>query len=546
LKEADSKLIAQLARLRSPNCLSERELGEFASDSLAAQERLTAEAHLRSCPYCINRVVEMREAALLLIEGEPVPDRLIARLQALVPDEPAAAAAPRAAVEGKPARIANWLLRVGETLAAWLTPRFAVEAIAVAAVAILLLMVMSPNRRRFQGGGGQSAIAPLSASLGGSETAFVTAFRQGVATVAVGAIVAALDQPPLLAAVNPTRGAGNVEAYERALSATVVIVTDRGIVGLGSMVAPSQVLTNWHLVEGVRGVAVMIPQRLRASEETSGSFVAEVTKFDATADLAVLTIVHPPPGLGVIPLGETAPTEPGAELWLIGSVDKRIALAPGTFTAMRPDFAWPEAKVTRRSAAIQALCESPPKSPGGAMIDAQGRLVGVYAYGQPGGGVYGVGLETIKEFLARPARESPAAASAATPSSYRAESFGPRITGVYLSSVEPPPDLWFVYDVAGGSPSYSASGRKNRLAIDTIVKPRGPDWNTLVYYFDSACAGQIDLIGYSERSGTIGRYERPAEKISLASLAPEISGALRAGIIPYPKLHLCGQPPTGQ
>ncbi|HXZ87989.1 MAG TPA: serine protease [Candidatus Binataceae bacterium] len=542
MKESDSKLIATLGRLKGSECPSERELGEFVGNSLAAQERQTVESHLRSCPYCINRVVEMRETALLLLEGEKAPDRLIARLQQLIPNRPQGALTPQPVLKRWFAGIAQTLGTTRDRLSDWITPRFVVEVVAASAVAIVLVMVISPGHREKTGAERQYAMAPAGAGLGSSETAVVTAFREGVTSVALSAIVAALNHPPLLSALSATRGAANDAGYANALDATVALVTDEGTVGLGSIIgAPGQVLTNWHLVKNSHGVAVMVPLKPDEGARSTASYTALVTKLDPASDLAILTIEHPPPGLKTIPKGKAGTIEPGSEVQVIGKLEGKIALIPATTAALRPDYQWLDAGVIHRTTAIEVLMEFPPEIFGGAILDSRGRLIGVYSYAQQGGGrAYAVSVEVAQTLLKQTATASQPAGGAAT-SSYRAQSFGPYIKGVYLKSVEPPPDIWFVYATAGSLPLYSASGRMNRLAIDTIVKPQGPGLHSLTYYFDSKCDGQIDLVGYSDNGSTIERYERPTQKVSVASLAPEMVRALRAHIIPYPKLHFCGQ-----
>jgi len=74
--EIDETLLRQLSRLHAPDCPSIHTLGEFVDGKLSPPERESLDGHLRGCPACINRLIDLRELALLAQEGETPPPAL--------------------------------------------------------------------------------------------------------------------------------------------------------------------------------------------------------------------------------------------------------------------------------------------------------------------------------------------------------------------------------------------------------------------------------------------------------------------------------------
>lgn len=61
--------------LKTPACLDAKTIGMLAENQLAEQDTSTAEAHIQSCLYCLDKLTEMKELLYIASEAEPVsPD----------------------------------------------------------------------------------------------------------------------------------------------------------------------------------------------------------------------------------------------------------------------------------------------------------------------------------------------------------------------------------------------------------------------------------------------------------------------------------------
>lgn len=72
--EIDRRILGQLSQTSRPDCPTIKALGDFLDQSVEADQTASIEMHLRSCPACINRLIELRELARLQAQGpEPSP-----------------------------------------------------------------------------------------------------------------------------------------------------------------------------------------------------------------------------------------------------------------------------------------------------------------------------------------------------------------------------------------------------------------------------------------------------------------------------------------
>src|SRR5437773_448601 len=131
VKELDKTLLEQLSRLKAPDCPSVGALGDFLDGKVSPEERQSLEAHLRACPACVNRLIDLRELARLEKEGEEPPGDLVNELKLLVP----AQETPKKSVLSALGRIAEALSVAWAAVRKWASPRFIGEIIAASAVA---------------------------------------------------------------------------------------------------------------------------------------------------------------------------------------------------------------------------------------------------------------------------------------------------------------------------------------------------------------------------------------------------------------------------
>jgi S1-C subfamily serine protease len=144
---------------------------------------------------------------------------------------------------------------------------------------------------------------------------------------------------------------------------------DRSIEGSGFVYAPQHVLTNAHVVAGVKGEpTVTTPDGHRYS--------AQVVLYDPQVDIAVLYV----PGLDLAPLQfADKAAQPGAEAVVAGyPLDHDFTPSParvgGTQNAVGPDI-YQTGQVSRQIFEIKALVQ--PGNSGGPLLSPSGSVYGV-------------------------------------------------------------------------------------------------------------------------------------------------------------------------
>src|SRR5207249_11984499 len=101
-----------------PEDVLESALGDFLDGKGSPEERQSLETHLRACPSCINRLIDLRELARLEKEGEEPPRALVNELKRLIPPPE-----PRPILE----RVKETILGIWAAAREWQVPRFVGE-----------------------------------------------------------------------------------------------------------------------------------------------------------------------------------------------------------------------------------------------------------------------------------------------------------------------------------------------------------------------------------------------------------------------------------
>lgn len=160
------------------------------------------------------------------------------------------------------------------------------------------------------------------------------------------------------------------EVVARAVASTVNVESE-GCGGLqegsGFTVATNTIVTNAHVVAGGRSIRVRRPdQRLLR---------ATIVHFDGARDIAVLSV----PGLGMtpLPIGEALEGKPGAVLGYPGG-QNTVRVAPAIVNREQPTIGrdiYGQSRTQRQVLFLAAALR--PGDSGAALIDAEGRVVGV-------------------------------------------------------------------------------------------------------------------------------------------------------------------------
>ncbi|MCW2777183.1 MAG: Colicin production protein [Frankiales bacterium] len=179
--------------------------------------------------------------------------------------------------------------------------------------------------------------------------------------------------PTQVRAVDPPDPALVASAAVRAARGEVLKVTGvatscgRRIEGTGFVFAAERVMTNAHVVAGVRSPVVAVPGR--------GTLRATVVLYDPGRDVAVLRV----PGLGLTPLRFAPPARPGDGAVIVGypkdgPFRPDAARVSGTQRARGLDI-YGEREVVRQIYAVRGRVQ--PGNSGGPLLAPDGRVYGV-------------------------------------------------------------------------------------------------------------------------------------------------------------------------
>jgi len=547
VKDIDRILLQQLSRLKAPDCLSVKALGDFLDGRGSTAERYAAETHLRSCPSCTNRLIELQELARLADAGEDPPHALVETVKHFVsPDEVGEEVFIPS--QQREAAAAPMTRRVRSP---WITPRF-LGAVTAAAAGILLaffgIRTFLPPAPQVR----QSSLARNATQEVKENTELRAPAPQVIATLTrvlasphplwarLSSVLQKIPATAVMLQAEKTRGATNVEVSKQAAPATVLVVTDQAQ-GSGALISDrGEVLTNWHVIQGASQAVVVFKPEEGVEIKKELAFTTTPVKLDPLADLALLQIQTPPPALRILRLGNIADVEVGQEVYAIGHPEGEAwTYTTGTVSQIHPGYRWTGTDgQLHEGTVIQTQTASNPGNSGGPLLNDRAELIGVNAFREEKEGINSaVAVDVVKEFLNSPMRLTLPTAPSSSFSSFRTESYGPHFVGVYVKAQIPPPDVWLVYGDTPEQLLYAAASRGT--ALDTVIRGADPQWVSLTYDIDTNCDGMIDLVGYSSGGdGMIDRYDRP-QSLRIADLTTALRDALANGTIPYSQVHVC-------
>jgi S1-C subfamily serine protease len=190
----------------------------------------------------------------------------------------------------------------------------------------------------------------------------------------------------------------NIEVY-RSLSPGVAFINTTSVTqdfwgdtqegkgsGSGSVIdGNGDILTNNHVIEDA--------QKLTVSFGGDKTYSATVVGRDPDTDLAVIKIDNPPPGLPVVPLGDSDKLTVGQKVLAIGNpfgLDR--TLTTGVISGLQRPIRARNGRPI--DAAIQTDASINPGNSGGPLLDKFGRMIGINSQilSPGGGGSVGVGF----------------------------------------------------------------------------------------------------------------------------------------------------------
>ncbi|MFQ5735236.1 MAG: S1C family serine protease [Thermodesulfobacteriota bacterium] len=190
----------------------------------------------------------------------------------------------------------------------------------------------------------------------------------------------------------------NISVYSRTAPSVVNIASTAAPDGSGSGVMIDRnghILTNYHVVEGAKGLEVTLFDGSR--------YAGTLIGIDPGRDLAVLRIKAPPEKLKSVKFGDSAGLKVGQKVLAIGNpfgLDKTLTV--GIISSLNRTMRAVNGRLMR--GIIQTDAAINPGNSGGPLLNGAGELIGVNtAIFSPVGGSVGIGfaipVNTVKEAL---------------------------------------------------------------------------------------------------------------------------------------------------
>jgi len=559
MSEIDRKVLRQLSQMAGPDCPPIKALGDLIDEELRPEAKESLELHVRSCPACINRLVELRELAHLQTQTrQPLPwlalhDAALSSSDAREEPPPALLKAVKAMVPGglsTTAKASSALPRIRSSLASiWAatTRAYVPLAITGAATAALLALVLVRSSERASVQIGESTQLARQTAENFAQRALSERIVPAIAPISGASealnsrVLSVLEKLPKTLLLEETRGATDIAVYKKAAPATVLVVTDAGL-GSGVVISSAgEILTNYHVIRDAKRLVVVFKPERGIEIKKDLAYMAMPIKVDKVADLALLRVAAPTRLLHPLSLAGISNLQVGDDVHAIGHPEGEVwTYTTGTISQIRPKYEWKEEGGIHHATVIQTQTAINPGNSGGPLLNDTAQVIGINSFRIEGEGLnYAIASDTVEGFLKTPTNRIRDESTKQNGQIRRLDAFGDHIKGAYVKSRNPPPDVWLVLG-QGAQPLYAVTGSSSTKRLDTVLKGTDPNWKGLVYYFDVNCDGIIDLIGYSTPgSDKIDRYQRPQTSLRLDGLASELAKALADGTIPYRQVQLC-------
>ena len=209
-----------------------------------------------------------------------------------------------------------------------------------------------------------------------------------------------------------SRSAKGAQIYRVASPSVVLIITKDGA-GTGSMISAfGEVLTNWHVINGYRDVAVVFKPTVEGRAPSREDIkLGRVVRYDEIADLALVKVAELPSGRKPIMLGDSSEISVGADVHAIGHPQGEAwTYTAGVISQYRLGYEWiagPE-KSKHKADVIQTQTPINPGNSGGPLLSDSGTLIGVNSFKAPGseGLNFAISVDDAKRFVTRPGNKT--------------------------------------------------------------------------------------------------------------------------------------------
>jgi hypothetical protein len=197
---------------------------------------------------------------------------------------------------------------------------------------------------------------------------------------------------------------------------SVVLIIGENSFGSGSIISPDGlILTNNHVVDSAQRFSVAL-YRPDGNLNLAIKLQSHIVKVDQIADLALLKIDTPPPGLPPLRFGQMQDIVIGMDVHAIGHPKGHFwSYTKGQVSQIRAGYDWLD---NYHATVIQTQTPILPGNSGGPLLTDSGLIIGVNAFIDPKVSSlnYAVSLADITAFLSRPDnRYAPVKAASSVP-----------------------------------------------------------------------------------------------------------------------------------
>ena len=237
--------------------------------------------------------------------------------------------------------------------------------------------------------------AVLEANANGGAAEVGNPVPDGASFEQFGEIIGALRQTPAA-----MRGAQEIAVYRKA-SPAVVLIRTKGGSGSGVVLQNGLVLTNRHVVEGIRDVQVFFkPADTNQVTESTEFRSGKVKYVDRQRDLAIIEVDNLPRDFKFLKIAANDDLEVGADVYAIGHpLGFSWTFTQGVVSSIRP-----VQNETQNYTAVQTQTPINPGNSGGPLLNANLEVVGINTWGRDISTVKKTEVEGVQAVIARPAQ----------------------------------------------------------------------------------------------------------------------------------------------
>ena len=220
-----------------------------------------------------------------------------------------------------------------------------------------------------------------------------------------------LDQinSPNEAGAARTRGIGSW-IYRQYSNTVVYIETEGGMSGSGFILKNGDIVTNWHVINGHKKVAIYLKSDLER-ENYSGEFlVGKIVNFNKVKDLALVKVVGFSNKFQSVELGNLIDVEIGDEVHVIGHPVGGMfwSYTKGNISGYLKGYEWQmDGGQIFIQNVIQTQTPINPGNSGGPLFNNNGKLIGIMTWMAKGKQLmnFAVAVDEIRTFLKIPQKE---------------------------------------------------------------------------------------------------------------------------------------------